>query len=296
MIVCPEECVEATKHALRQRVYRFAQNIGISSRAVTHVAQNTTHCLITIQDFVAYIIQQISRYKISMCNIVNGDETNCDWALPPKRTLDNKGKRNIEAQSSASSGRCSTLLCVTANGERLYPFVIYLGSKKGTIKKKELKELNGYPKEMKYTTQKNAWMDEETMLEWIEHVWKPFADSRRGMLMLIIDEAKAHMTAKVLRALSELRTIVEIIPGGYTSKLQVCDVGVNRPFKHYYGEQSERFVCGWTNNHPPGEKPKPTRRDVAQWISHAWEKISSDTIMQTWRHIGYISSSAGKQS
>jgi hypothetical protein len=34
---------------------------------------------------------------------------------------------------------------------------------------------------------------------------------------------------------------MEIIPGGYTSKLQVMDVGLNRPFKFYYQEAAFAF-------------------------------------------------------
>jgi hypothetical protein len=40
------------------------------------------------------------------------------------------------------------------------------------------------------------------------------------------------MTAKVKEALSDRNTAtVDYIPPGYTSKLQVRDVGIDRPFK-----------------------------------------------------------------
>jgi hypothetical protein len=288
-----EECASATKHALRQRIYRLLHSLGITCRYVTHVSQNTIHCRITIDDFVAYIKQIISRYGISLGNVVNGDETNCDWAVSPKKTLNKKGAKTCEANACSSSGRSTVLLCVSAAGVKLEPFVIYTGSKKGTIAKKELRNSvsNGYPLHMHYTTQKSAWMDEETMLEWIEVVWKPFTDMRPGLFLLILDEARAHLTEKVSKRLSELRTIYEIIPGGYTSKLQVLDVGINRPFKHYYKEASESFVRHWVNGHVPGEKPHPLRQDVAKWILHAWGKISKATIMSTWRHVGYIKTS-----
>jgi hypothetical protein len=86
MALCPDECLDATKHALCQCMYRFLADNAITSRCVTHVSQNTVHCLIIIEDFVQYIKQIIARYGISLANIVNGDETNADWALPPKNT------------------------------------------------------------------------------------------------------------------------------------------------------------------------------------------------------------------
>jgi hypothetical protein len=94
-------------------------------------------------------------------------------------------------------------LCVSAAGERLPPFVIYLGSKNGPINKKELVNLHGHPKEMAYTTQKSAWMDETTMVEWIGCVWKPFVMKRTDLCLLLLDKAKAHMTLTVCRRISE---------------------------------------------------------------------------------------------
>jgi hypothetical protein len=185
-------------------------------------------------------------------------------------------------------------LCVTASGYKLDPFLIFTGSKKGPIRTKELQALVGFPKGIHYTTQAKAWMDEVTMLEWVKFVWKPFTQSRPGLFLLILDEARAHMTSDVVKAISQCKTFLEIIPGGYTSKLQVLDVGINRPFKHYYEDQSEQFVRKWTYDHPPGEKAKPTRQDVAHWVWNAWDSIKEDGIVNTWRHCGYINRNSDK--
>jgi hypothetical protein len=288
MTVAPEVCVDATISSLRQRMYRFMKEAGISHRAVTHIAQNTSHSLVTIQDFQRYIRQVIKRHNIAPDNIVNGDETNCDWAPTPKKTLNREGANTVGAQAPTSSQRCSTLLCVTAAGNKLPPFIIFSGTKQGTIKRKELVQLTGYPAGNLYTCQKCAWMDEETMLEWVELVWKPFVETRVGLLLLILDEARSHMTSKVVRRIGELRTILEIIPGGYTSKLQVLDVGINRSFKFYYGEASQEFVRQWTSANLPGVKAKPSRQNVAHWISYAWSHIDQEMIQNTWRHCDYV--------
>jgi hypothetical protein len=247
-----------------------------------------------MDDFISYIRQQIKRHGIPLDNVVNGDETNCDWAMPPKKTLEKKGSRSVEAEGATSSARSTVLLCVTASGYKLDPFLIFTGSKKGPIRTKELQALVGFPKGIHYTTQAKAWMDEVTMLEWVKFVWKPFTQSRPGLFLLILDEARAHMTSDVVKAISQCKTFLEIIPGGYTSKLQVLDVGINRPFKHYYEDQSEQFVRKWTYDHPPGEKAKPTRQDVAHWVWNAWDSIKEDGIVNTWRHCGYINRNSDK--
>jgi hypothetical protein len=223
-----------------------------------------------------------------MRNVVSGDETNCDWAIKPKKTLNWRGAKTVEAQGACSSGRASVMLCVSAAGEMLHPFLIFTGSKKGTIRKKELVKLDGYPTMMRYTTQGKAWMDEVTMLEWVDVVWKPFVHGKLGLFLLLIDEASSHLTAEVMKCIGELRTILVVVPGGYTSKLQIMDVGINKPFKQYYEDSSEEFVRNWVYRHEAGVKPKPTRVDIAKWVSNAWNSITKATVMNTWRKCGYI--------
>jgi DDE superfamily endonuclease len=62
------------------------------------------------------------------------------------------------------------------------------------------------------------------MLEWIEKVWKPSISCNKTSY-LILDECRSHLTA--------CNTEVDLIPGGYTSRLQPMDIGLNKPFKKY---------------------------------------------------------------
>jgi DDE superfamily endonuclease len=71
-------------------------------------------------------------------------------------------------------------------------------------------------------------------------------------------------------------TIVKFILEGYTSKLQVLDVGVNKPFKQY--TRSEYMMLLQTRTHP---RQLPRCLDVANWVIQAWEQISVETILNT---------------
>ena len=116
------------------------------------------------------------------------------------------------------------------------------------------------------------------MLIWIENVWKPFTEGK-PVTYLIIDEFSAHMTSAVLDRFAELGTEMDLVIGGYTSKLQTLDVGVNKPFKGYLRSQFEAFMV--TN---PDKTPH--RLDVAHWIEYAWNSISLECIVNTWGRIG----------
>ena len=73
---------------------------------------------------------------------------------------------------------------------------------------------------------------------------------------------------------------MEIIPAGYTSKLQVLDVGINKPFKDNMCNLFREFQVNNVENN------KITREIVATWINMAWSIITKEMIMNTWRHVG----------
>ena len=83
----------------------------------------------------------------------------------------------------------------------------------------------------------------------------------------------------VVDRLAQLGTRSEFIVAGCTSTLQVLDVGVNRPFK---GNMQTLF----TEHMIKTGGQKPSRKDVANWISAAWNSITHQTITNTWRHVG----------
>jgi hypothetical protein len=166
-----------------------------------------------------------------------------------------------------------------------------------------------FPLQCIYDVQEKAWMSEKLMLKWIEKVWKPWADKQVGTTMCIIDEFRGHLTTAVRCAVSDCDTVLVIIPGGYTSKLQVMDVGLNKPFKekirrHY----QEWFMVAVANQKKQQEDAneqarlaaenglpvppritiraeKPTRPSVSEWLNKAWYGITETTISNTWRKI-----------
>ena len=64
--------------------------------------------------------------------------------------------------------------------------------------------------------------------------------------------------------------------GGYTEKLQVMDVGVNKPFRGYIQQEYQKFMVGNVEN------TKVCREDVVQWIQNGWEMVKVETITMIW--------------
>jgi hypothetical protein len=121
-------------------------------------------------------------------------------------------------------------------------------------------------------------MDETKMLDWVERIWKPWAATKKGTTYLLMDEFASHMTAKVKLAIYACDSEIDFIIAGYTSKLQVLDVGLNRPYKDEYRRQFEQFMV--TSN-----TAKPHRQDVANWAWNAWKTVNTSMILNTWRRV-----------
>lgn len=281
----PNSVVGVSEAAITHRLYRLLKKWNISWRRKTHTAQNTRHCQDVIEEFRSYVQKKIKFLRIHPDNIYNADQTNVYYSMESNYTYAETGSRSVSIRGAESAQRCTVMLAVNASGSnKLPPYIIFKGApgRNGRI----IREVNGkvgLPAECEYGVQAKAWMDEPQMLNWIEVVWKPFTQARDNVLTyLILDECRTHLTTNVKKAFELLNTEVEYIPGGYTSKLQVLDVGINKPFKNYMRYEFDCWMTTTTNNY------KPQRSNVAEWILTAWNKVTSSTITNTWNKIGFL--------
>jgi hypothetical protein len=91
-----------------------------------------------------------------------------------------------------------------------------------------------YSGEMYFACQSNAWCDKPSMLKWVKHVWKPCTKRFNGALaILMLDAFQVHQCEEVRQAIQDCNTIILMVPPGSTSKAQVLDVEINRPFKSH---------------------------------------------------------------
>jgi hypothetical protein len=73
-----------------------------------------------------------------------------------------------------------------------------------------------------------------------------------------------------------------MIPGGYTSKLQVMDVGINKPFQDLMRDTYDEWFMGVNIR-----SAKPNRTDIAKWVVNTWyDHITSKMIYNAWKKIG----------
>lgn len=84
-------------------------------------------------------------------------------------------------------------------------------------------------------------------------------------------------------------TDLDFIPAGYTCVLQPVDYGFNAPFKSHIRELHEKWcMTEYVNlGKDPTSFPTPSRKDIITWCEDAHTKIKEDSIVDTWKSIGY---------
>ena len=91
-------------------------------------------------------------------------------------------------------------------------------------------------------------VDHRVFKNWIDQVWAPFALEKGDMTYLLKDEFSVHLMASCSNQIKGFGSTIDYILGGYTSKLQEMDVGVNKPFKGYVRQAYENFMTGNIEN------------------------------------------------
>ena len=154
-------------NVVKMRVHRFCIRNKLVPRRTTHTAQNHVYNDEVIADWVTYVRREIQISRYSPAVVVNMDETNVDFDIMAKSTLDVRGRRSVNVKSMGTSERCTVILAVTASGEKLKPFCIFKGvpGPRSRILQEFQNISLGYPQDIVYTVQAKAWNDNATMMQ-----------------------------------------------------------------------------------------------------------------------------------
>lgn len=271
--------------AKRAIIRRFMLKHNLSLRASTHEAQRAP---VEVQEearkFVEDIRPTMEGPHQNLYWIANMDQTPIFFSMTPKRTYNVRGARTVNVRtSSGSTIRVTCAATILASGDALPPYFVYKGKRGGRI----CREFNDYPEGAYYAVQERAWMDEECMIEWIDKVIKPWAESAPDGIvpMLLLDSYRCHLMSSVVHAIQDIGVEVVHVPGGCTGLAQPLDVGYNKPLKNRVRRQWEHYMIeegiGMDVTKPP------TRQQVAQWVLNSIEDIPKRIVQNAWKHGPY---------
>ena len=101
----------------------------------------------------------------------------------------------------------------------------------------------------------------------------------------MVDNAGGHKIPD--KQLEEMENVkLYFLPPNLTSHLQPCDAGIIRSFKAHYRKRLVEHLLSSIEN--TGEIVLPDVKQAIYFIKESWEKVTSLTISNCWRHVGIV--------
>ncbi len=142
------------------------------------------------------------------------------------------------------------------------------------------------------TYSENHWSSQKTMQEWVKCVLLPYAHSRiqehkvsaQSRIILVLDVWAVHKSAEFRQYLSANHSNISLVyvPANCTSKLQVADVILQRPFKHgiklQFNEWAAKVVSTQIQNKDiigltPFLRMSHIKPLILEWCITSWRKL-----------------------
>jgi hypothetical protein len=119
------------------------------------------------EDFLCKIGTQVRSQPSTI--FLNMDQTAIESNMIPNNTIEVRGSKAVACNKKTKSiGRVTAILAVCSNGERLWPMLVFKGTRGGRVHRQVRSIAMGFPNRLYCLVQKKAWTDEDIMLEWID--------------------------------------------------------------------------------------------------------------------------------
>ena len=269
-------------------VRRLCMKNCVGLRRVTHTSQiNPQETAEAALDWVTLMRPIVAAPNVQKQWIINMDQTPIWLSMHPQVSLNLIGATSVNGRCSGDSGsRFTCTLAISANGDKLRPFLIFKGQPNGHIATREF-PTNPDRVAVDLCCQRSAWQDEENMLRWIDRVLVPYLQNRAqgAPALLVLDQFSAHWTENVRNRLEELGIDVHKIPGGCTGYVQPIDVGIGKPFK----DRVRAKWWEWMLSLDPAAAAvaSVTRPQAISWVRESWDDIPAQIARNAWLKTDY---------
>lgn len=263
-------------------VTNFMKRNGLSLRRRTTVCQKLPDAYEDkLQEFHRYVDDLRTQNSFMLGQIGNADQTPVWFDMPSRRTVAEKGCRQVNLLTTGNEhNRFTAMLCCTADGHKLPPYLVF--------KRKTMPKNEQFPPKVIVRVNEKGFFNEETVLEWFRLVWcrRPGA-LLKPRSMLVLDSFRGHITDRVKKSIANEGCDLVIIPGGLTSVVQPLDVVLNKPFKDRVGAFYNEWMAQADNpKTPTGRVKRASLSTVAQWVNDAWYGLPADMVRAAFSKCG----------
>jgi hypothetical protein len=169
----------------------------------------------------------------------------------------------------------------------------------GRVEKKFGNSQFDYPTDCFYCVQQNAWCDQRVMDFWASKIFNPYIHNSKGgesyqNSLLLMDNFSVHCTLETCREIAKSGTRILLLPPNTTSKPQLLEVGIIKPFKDsirglFIAHLATFLEAVLEMELETIDFSKITRVTISKWISKAWMNCSSSIdVKKSLIHIGYF--------
>lgn len=247
-------------------IKRFRQRHNIVPGAISGESANVN--IEICNNWLKDVWPQI-RKNYSDENIFNADETGLFYKMTPDKTLKFKGEKC--SGGKLSKERITVLLAVNLTGS-IKRKLLVIGKSRNPRCFKNTKHLP-----VQYEHNKRAWMVSEIFEKFLRQ-WDTELYKSKKKILLLVDNCTAHPQVKNLKAIE-----LHFLPPNTTSVLQPLDQGIIKNLKtHFRQFLVMKLIEGDVAS------AKINILDAIIMLTKAWERVSEKTIINCFRHAGFI--------
>lgn len=180
---------------------------------------------------------EVTLEGVAASNIFNYDETNVGDDPGKKRCIYRRGVKYPEKVINHSKSCTSIMICGSADGTLLPPYVIYKSEhlyntwKEGGVQGKPCCDKSCCKRGCRFNRTSHGWIDSSTFQDWFESSFLPHARRLEGRKVLIGDNLASHFNDRVLQLCEENNIgFVCLVPHS-THICQPLDVAFFKPLK-----------------------------------------------------------------
>ena len=267
-------------------LYRFLKRNKITRRRTTH---RTMAVIDNLNREIRSYFSTIETLKDYAEDIifVNFDETPLPYDLSSNYTYHFAGEKDVPFLSHPQSKTQATAtLCIASNGDILPPLLTFVYAYQGKSARKFPRKYEKYqnitnPHFVRFSD--SGFNKDWILQDYVEKVILAWKSRQNKEVVLIIDQAKCHMSHDFIHYLDTLKMTYIFIPSGYTSVLQPLDVVINKPFKDEMRASYLVWLEAQVANITVRQVLPPNEDNIMDWVAKALVALTTNMVTESFR-------------
>lgn len=252
-------------------------------------------------DAAKRIAVQMEINKVHPSLVINFDQTGINLVPTCNKTYEMKGSKTVGIVANDDKRQITAVVASSLSGDLLPLQLIYQGKTKKSVPESTPDTITAG---FHLTFSENHWSNQETMRQYLEFIIVPYVKQKiiehnlpsDSKVVLVLDVWSVHKSEEFRTYIKKKHgnTNLVFVPANCTSKLQVADVVLQRPFKHgikkRFNDWAAQVVSQQIqNNNISGIKNYLKMKQIKPltlgWITDTWKQLklgSKELVLKGW--------------